>query len=761
MSRRSRGSVLSFYFNSVGTRGARLGTLLAAVCVLVAAHGPIASAQHARFVDTPPAMPSNTTRSELPGRISRSTTAGVPIVTGARVGTLRTYVPTASEFVLRGTIPIPTRRFQRQTCPFVVVDPAGTALQTQWELVAVLDQYMVVEILALVSNTAGWSGQQTFDVFEGTSSYDLTGFDPNVLTALLTPGLIVAEFHDQNGNTLYGDLTNPAVRHTPCRVGSAMITIERDYTGAGGLQVWLSATAGSDEIEVVLNWHNGGLPAQPDLYFSSLGLRVPPGYAWTPLLPDPAMSYPLLVKKGQHILPQQWERSFRVIVHPIDKTPDVSRRGWAIGDWTVGGYMAQGLRVPDLSHTKIDLTIKKVDDYDRLSRGLATAVGLAPVNFLWPAQGVYYGGMTGGVDVYHYPAVALAYSGQPDGLLSTYVEQLRYASRQKGCIYEANGMPIEQEDYLEPDRTQAFNLFNNVFIGNDAPFNFSSTGPGVGSSTYDPNVFSPIDYQHFVRRTKANKTLVWLDNDPLAKRYLMMDAELGRMCFYEGPAGRMRLPTNFGLGTGMGRAEAWVADVMATAHAISPKKWRARNRAWFSRFVQILEDAQLPTGLYSATMYGKMATSPPYGNGQVASYWAYRTNEQIFLMLGLRAIQNSVGIDCSDLIRRCGEGLWNFAWKVGTDGPLDTYPAGPVGGPRYRTRSEIPAGLTDPVLRDSWYVANAIASAQIEGANMLPAVLAVSKTTSLSEARDVFERWGLQNIANRASALSLLQQLAP
>ncbi len=698
------------------------------------------------------------------GNVS-ATRSAVPTVTGKRVGTLKSEVPTGTEFVLHGTMPVPTQNFARDTCPYVVVDPDGTPHATQWELVAVTANHMVVELLAPIENTGGWTGRQTFDVYVGTNPYDVSQFEPAVLAALGTKGVLRVRLEDQNGVHRYAELTDRTVPHTIYRVGPAKITIERVFQGAGGLQAWLSARANSDEIEVILNWHNGGLPARPDLYFSSLALEVPAGYTWTPLLPDPAMSVPMLVRKGRHVLPQRWERSFRVIVHPIGKAPDLSYRGWAVGDWSQGGYLAQSLRLPDLSHTNIDLAPKQIDDFDRLENLLPSVPGTTPVSNLWPAHGVFYGGMTGGVEIYQYPSVPLAFSGQPEGMLSNFVEQLRYASRQMGCIYADDGQPIEQEDYLNPDGTQPFNLFNNAFIGyptpDDAPFDFSQTGPGVGSAPYDPNDYSPVDYQHFVRRTNANKTLVWLDNDPLARLYMMMDAELGRMCFYEGPGGRLPKPAVFGLGTIMGRAEAWIGDLMATAHALAPIEWRVRNQAWFTTYVAALRSSQLPTGLFSAINYGKMATSMPFGNGSVASYWVYRSNEQIFLMHALRGIQESVGIDCRNLLRSCGDGLWNFAWKVGTDGPLDTYPAGPVGGARYVSRSEIPAGLTTSVLRDAWHVANALADAERAGANMVPAVLALTKSSHVAGARAVFEGWGLQNIANRASALSLMQELAP
>ena len=52
------------------------------------------------------------------------------------------------------------------------------------------------------------------------------------------------------------------------------------------------------------------------------------------------------------------------------------------------------------------------------------------------------GGLAGGIHIDQIPFVPLAVDGNPDGLLSAYVEQLRYASRQMGCIYEPDGRPI-------------------------------------------------------------------------------------------------------------------------------------------------------------------------------------------------------------------------------------------------------------------------------------------------------------------------------
>lgn len=689
-----------------------------------------------------------------------------PSVTGPQVGTLTTYVPSSPDFLVHGTMPLPTRAFQRGSSPWVLVDPDGRVLRTQWELVATLQGTQIIELSAIAHNPGTWTGKQVFTVHQGISTDDFSGFDRSVLAAVTQPDTFRLWLLDQRGRVHIQSLTASGPPTRIHRLGSARITFENTLQGAvGGAQVWIDLVAGKKAVGLTINWHNGGLPARPDLYFTALGLEVPGGTTWTPLLPDPAMSYPLLVKTGRHVLPQRWERSFRVIVHPWGTTPDRTLRGWGVGDWSKGGYMAQSLALPDLSHTTIDLLPKKVDDFDRLRRLQPTNPGSPPVSYLWPAQGVYYGGMTGGLEIEQFHSIPLAFSAQPEGLLSDYVEQLRYASRQMGCIYESDGLPIDQNRYLNPDGTQPFDLFNNAFIGSpvkDSPFDFSKTGPGFGSSPYDPNDFLPIDSQHLVRRTKANKALVWLDNDPLAKRYALMDAELGRMAFYEGPGGRLSMPVKRAQGSSLGRGEAWVADAMAFAYAISDNQWRKSHFPWFQRFVAILAKAQMPNGLLSALDHGKMATNPPYGDGKNAFYFVHRANEQIFLMHALRAIDRAVGISTDPIVAKCGRGLWKFAWKVGTDGPLDIFPVGPISGSRYSLRSQIPAGLTAPVLRDPFHVANALAFAEEAGEpSMQAALLAHTMTTTLAGAKSVFLGWGTNNIANRAAALSLLQRLIP
>jgi len=695
----------------------------------------------------------------LPTAFSPSDTTSSP----AAVATITAEAP-GHAFVVRANLSLPRgsmRPFQRGPSPLRILAPDGTPLVTQWEQVARTVDRTLVELSAYVPNAL--NGRQCFPVVVGGNPYHFDHYRAGPLTITHQLDGIVAAVVDAGGKTHRVSLSGPSSDFH--RRGPVVTTGYRHVASAvGGFHVWMTLEAHSRQVSMIVNWNAGELPARPDVFFRSLALELPPGWTWTPVLPDPAMDPAggFLVAPSDHVLPQRMERSFRVIVHPVIAGALVQGEGFGVTGWRDGGYMAQDIRLPDLSHVAIDLQRKRLDDYDRLANVGATVAGEVPVSPLWPAAGVKYGGMTGGFDIDQYPEIPLAASGDRDGLLSLYVEQLRYASRQMGCIYEADGRPIALDDYLDANGSAPWNLFNNRFLGNpakDAPFRFSLTGPGTGSAPYDPENFEPIDLQHYVRRTKANKALVWLANDPLARLYLRMDAELGRMTFHEGPGGRLQVPTATGLGTEMGRAEAWVADCMAHAWAVSDDAWRQRSVGWFVTFVDALRAAQMPSGLFSARDNGKVAVNPPFGDYTNAFYWVHRANEQIFLVLALRAIEESVGLDTRDLIRGAGLGMWRLAWKPGTDGPLERYPAGPIGGPRYTTRADIPPGLTDTVARDSYHVATLLAHTHEAGQHMFQATLAYTQTSSLDDALTELEGRGVQYIQSWGNLMAVLQDV--
>ena len=608
-------------------------------------------------------------------------------------------------------------------------------------------------------------------------------FDLETLAYAILPGSVEMEIEDQSGGLHTRSLTGFDSTKPVYRLGPATITLENSQADAfGGCQSWVTVNARIKQLDFIINWNDGTLPASPDVYFRSVRLNVPPGWTWTSFLPDPAVGSGYLVKPDNHVLPQRMERSFRVIVHPIGTAPDLDYRGWGTTSWAAGGYFCQSIPLPDLSFANVDLSVQKDDDYDRLLKNLPTIPGDTPVNFLWPARGVKYGGMTGGIDVLQFEGIVPAVTAQTDGILSLYVEQLRYGARQMGCIYESDGSPIAIEAYANPDGSLPWSMFNNVFLGNppkDMPFGFSQTGPGVGFSGYDPLDYQPIDDQHLIRRSKANKALAWLDNDPLARLYIDMDATLKRMSYYEGTGGRIQIPPSRGQGVTWGRAEAWAADVLATSYALGDDAWRARHLAWFTQFALSLNQAEMTSGLFSALTSGKVATALPYGhhlnqpcpwgihtlqptsNTEVADFLAHRGNEQTFLILALRGIKETVGIDTGDLIRKAGEGLWNLAWKPGTDGVLDRYPVGFVNGQPFTTSSQIPAGLTATVPKDSYHVGTALYNALVEGGALLPALYAYTSSSDLLSALAALENRGVSYVENYAPLLAVLQQIAP
>lgn len=686
-----------------------------------------------------------------------------------QVGTLKCAVPgPLDRFVLHGTMAIAPRTFARNNCPLKVFAPDGTPLNTQWELVAELQDWMIVEVRAMVENNS-WSGMQYFPVHDGeTNDYSLDGFALESLATVVLENKVKLNLLDQLGQVHALSLSGINPNDELFRYGPNTLTVRRSFdTAFGGFQAWFTVNADRRQVELVINWHNGSLPAKPDVYFTTATLDVPAGWSHTPFLPDPTIGSQTLVKPDLHVLPQRMERSFRLVLHPDNEAPLVELEGWAVGDWTRGGYMPQNIGLPDLSHTVIDLSVQKDLDFSLLASNSPTLPGDIPVSHFWPAQGVKYGGMTSGTDIHHYEGVLPAVSAQSDGILSLYVEQLRYGSRQMGCIYEADGQPLRMDDYLNTDGSRPWDIYANVFLSSppkDTPFDFADTGSGSGTANYDPSVYAPIDNQHMVRRTKANKALVWLTNDPLARQYCAMDAALARMTFYEGNGGEILPKTSTGLGIAWGRGEAWAADIIVTAYATGKSEYRQRTANWFPSFISALERTQMPNGLFSAMDDGKVADSPPYGDGTTADYWAHRSNEQILLAYALRGIQEVVGHNCGPAIASSSSAIWKFAWKDGTSGVLDRYPAGTINGPRFTSKSEIPSGLTDSVYFDPYHVPGAFAQGVLAGGNLLDManmITTYAGASDIFDAKVLFESWGTDQIFNRAPALWILQNLLP
>jgi len=76
---------------------------------------------------------------------SNAETVGGARAVGQLVSQLTVETPSAAgPFVVHTTLAIAPRAFDRLQCPYRIVDPDGTALPTQWELVARLVDGIVV-----------------------------------------------------------------------------------------------------------------------------------------------------------------------------------------------------------------------------------------------------------------------------------------------------------------------------------------------------------------------------------------------------------------------------------------------------------------------------------------------------------------------------------------------------------------------------------------------------------------------------------------
>ncbi|MCI0572488.1 MAG: hypothetical protein L0Y66_17170, partial [Myxococcaceae bacterium] len=150
------------------------------------------------------------------------------------VSQLKTFVPNAPSFILHGTFPIPPRPFDRTMCPFSVLDPDGNVIPAQWELVARLDQWMVVELRARVQNP-GWTGKKTFSVIEVPAAAHVRDFDPAMLAMLLDPTSIQLRVRDQLGTNWTLPLAGVHPSTSFHRLGSVTITAMNGFeTPLGG-----------------------------------------------------------------------------------------------------------------------------------------------------------------------------------------------------------------------------------------------------------------------------------------------------------------------------------------------------------------------------------------------------------------------------------------------------------------------------------------------------------------------------------------------
>jgi len=615
---------------------------------------------------------------------------------------------------------------------FVVVDGASGCQNDR-----VTDN--AVEVTALVDG-GDEGGDLTFNVSiqEDEPGVDLSGFDPILLEGLrATPTAIQLEI-TKDGHRHRIPLSGTAHFKGFYRYGSCKITGKYATEGGGlGFQWWLTTYAHSKQVDLILNVHNG-IPGPP-VWFDSMRLLTPDGWTWRPMLHDPCMGDGFLVKPhGRNVFPQRMERSFRVCFFPEHELEGWYDRhpinGWGVADWHKH-YLPQGTALPK----DIDRVGTIVNRFNRaqgrLANNQASEPGDSPWAPLWPGEGVRYGGMTGGVDIWQTPGATEALAPVPESIKLMWLKQLRYRSRQKGCIYKRNG---------DPDYRSDAKMFNSQFLrDSDDPWNWDrwsdvSTG------------WDPIDSQHYIRAMKDSLALAWLTNDPLSKLYLRMDSNITRMSFSN------RLPSSPGKGGG-GRAEGWAGVLVCASYQLDGGEGRLK---WIADYALNYATRMMPSGMLPATNLYKIAEDPPFNS----RFWAGRSNEHIYMMHGLKACAVSLGpagLALASTLEKGLQALSDYAWGGGAT--YRKYVAGPNDGSghRYASKDEWPPDLNmSAVGTDGYQCGNVPGLAWYCGLFLRDILLDYCNKDSVEEARQWFvaQAHSTDNLENIALSVAALQR---
>ena len=342
---------------------------------------------------------------------------------------------------------------------------------------------------------------------------------------------------------------------------------------------------------------------------------------------------------------------------PIKGTNDVSEALWSWQNPATGNYQAQQIAVPDLAHQHAQAVASVLSDHGTILNALATGVGIPytassnAYGYIHP-YGVEYGGMAGGPEVDPYDGIHAIEAGIEEGLLQVRMQNHMYINRQQGSIYEMSGETIKIEDHLTANGTVDWNYFNAAW-NNSGAFGFkqavnhhrAAIGAAGLEPTYEMKItrdysettaeknlwYQPVDFQHLIRYTRDNRTAVWIDNDPLAKRRLRMQAEILLMYWHTYPsqtsAKKLLLIKDFvdanpNKGVPYGREHAWMMDTIISSYAVAEKAWRERSTVtdWMDTIIYTLDKAICPSGMFIADGDNSQAAKTPFnGNYRIAT----------------------------------------------------------------------------------------------------------------------------------------------
>jgi hypothetical protein len=595
--------------------------------------------------------------------------------------------------------------------------------------------------------------------------------EPIMIQSLRNPAACVLEITDAQGTERF-PITGVPTGYSRLIVNNAMVRTRYQFVSLGrfgNAQCWLTIRAGSRQIDVILNW-NTGVPGSGDVLFNNAKIICPTGVRWIPNLADSTSQNGFLVKPTSdgrpHIITKMRDRPFRFSVLPDNYTYTAPWAWNGMAAWNWPSVPPCHFEAPT-SITGANLDAEATtwrNSLQALQPILAdtTSSGGVPVSHFWPAMGITYGGATSGIDMWPFHGIRWLVTGQVSGFERFAIESLRGRSRHRGSINEpSDGAPVRPDQHLENGQAN-WQMYNSVFQGNpprDGLFDFPTTSL-VSQAAYNPDSFDPTDCQHIVHSWNENAILAIAAADPLARYYLSMEAAKSLMTFWDGPGQAHRMDTNVPAdkGTGLGRAECFAAMVMAHASVWGTDAERTRYGQWFRVFVDHLDIAQMPSGLFQVNLQAKEAKNPPFSdtpNG-TPNYVIGSGLEECYIAAALSA---AAGVDSyartkvPQLLRQQAPGMASLAWRNNTCGTFSHTARGPNNGSglRYTSAADWPAALTTGMYSncptcpytDCYHIGYLVTCLKRAGATQADELLLrYTRKPTVAEAVAEMRRWG-------------------
>lgn len=534
--------------------------------------------------------------------------------------------------VVRATVPLGSMKWEPNVCPFRVMGPSGPCV-TQWERVVAhpgdSDSVGLCEILALADDVG------TFTL------------EP---VATPTPDKRAIALHEaktwsEKAPELWLDGSSAPLIQRPDMHRAGPVALQRHYSNRL-MNVWTMVFHGTNVCEVIVDFNRGEIQSAP-LFFDTLLLKGPfSGYAteWTELCELTPEGDLLLVPKNlfqKHALQQRNGRPFRIVVwwganaegYRAQALADDNGTGLDDG-WQSfagsGSYGAQELRFPSLvppaTKTKATNLARAAWALAQqcITGGLSWGVGVAHVgqppgpgvqgcrqDWMHPWGG-FDGGQTSGSWRWIIDRMAVYFvlsGGETDAIRELRARAWGIAQRMPSLLLDHGGSIAELEGYVDNTGKP---LLGWRMASDDSDFDKAGgktlDGPFGFAAVKAPTEFDayqPLNWQHFCRVESPLTALVWFTNDPWAAWRLKCYAELWRMSMFSGKrlvnesASVEATPHR---GTSWGRAHGHCWAMAAAAFAIGGRRWQQRWAATLHQAYDTIRDAQMPNGLFRASM---------------------------------------------------------------------------------------------------------------------------------------------------------------